>query len=65
MSNKCFICGADLIWDSDFDESLCGNNYITHFYSCPKCNSLYEVNEPISKECAEKDKMNIDSSSHL
>lgn len=45
MSNICFNCGKELVWQSDCDGDDLGREEkcIVSFYVCPNCNSSYEV----------------------
>ena len=51
---KCFYCGHEVIWNSDFDAEDCGHDSddckgrIVTFYTCPHCGAEYEVLQPDS-----------------
>lgn len=53
---RCFICGEDLIWDSDvnahevFAEYGDDDSAAMSYYHCPKCGRSYEVCEPCREE---------------
>lgn len=49
---KCFICGEEVIWESDFDSDDYGyeEQGIIHNYHCPKCGADYEVFEKFNAE---------------
>ena len=49
---ECFICGAKVVWENDFDAEDCGytEEGIVHYYHCPKCNTEYEVFEKFFPE---------------
>ena len=51
--NKCFICGAEVIWENDWDaidEYGYEEPGIVHTYHCPKCGADLTVYERFSKE---------------
>lgn len=52
MANKCFNCGADLIWESDFNADEVGyeEEGIVTFYTCPNCGADYQVFIPINNK---------------
>lgn len=46
MKRLCYLCGAEVIWQSDysFDEVGLGDeNGIVSIYSCPNCGANIEV----------------------
>ena len=51
---KCFYCGHEVIWNSDFNADECGyddedyKDRIVTFYTCPFCGTEYEVVQPDS-----------------
>lgn len=52
MANKCFICGSEVRWNSDFDYEDLGIEGvgIVHIYSCPQCGADIEVYETITED---------------
>lgn len=53
--NKCYICGHEVIWDSDFDTEDYGyeRQGIVHEYHCPECGADITVVEYIEGEADE------------
>lgn len=50
---KCFRCGAQVIWGADFtyqDYGIDETDGIVSNFTCPYCNSYYEVYTPINSE---------------
>lgn len=49
---RCFQCGHELIWDSDYMQSDIGmvaedeDDAIVQCYTCPECGTSYEVYYP-------------------
>ena len=60
---KCFQCGHELVWQSDYMKSEVGyidsNNEeddgVVSCYDCPNCGTHYEVIEPDKEEKDELD----------
>lgn len=53
MSNwKCFLCGGQVIWQSDFDFEDYGyeGEGIVQNYTCSKCGAEYEVRNRFETE---------------
>lgn len=53
MSNwKCFLCGGQVIWQSDFDFEDYGyeGEGIVQNYTCSKCGAEYEVRSSFKDE---------------
>lgn len=56
MEIKCFFCGSELIWGSDFNlEEVCdlakeGDGGVVSYYTCPTCGRTYEVCDPPEEE---------------
>ena len=48
---KCLICGAELVWQNDFDFEDCGieGEGIVTIYTCPACEAQIEVYAPAKK----------------
>lgn len=49
--NKCYYCGGNVVWDSDFsfeDECLEGEG-IVQFYHCSECGAEIEVRIPFEE----------------
>lgn len=55
--NKCFRCGGQVIWQSDFDTEDYGieEEGIVSVYLCSKCNSDYTVTTLIGDSDEEND----------
>lgn len=55
MSNRCFFCGNELIWNSDYNLSDLwdadeNDDGVASFYHCPVCGRHYEIYDPPKEE---------------
>lgn len=49
---KCFRCGSNMVWQSDFGADECGYDFegIVSFYHCSSCNTTAEFVTDFTKE---------------
>lgn len=54
---KCFFCGGNLIWESDFNANeVAGDDYedddfaVASYFTCQNCGRFYEIREPNKEE---------------
>ena len=52
---RCYFCGHELIWNSDFDLSdISGDEEddtgIVSYYTCPHCGRIYGISDPSKEE---------------
>lgn len=51
---KCFYCGHEVRWESDFNgdevygEDSEHKDSVVSYYTCPHCGAFYEVRQPDS-----------------